>query len=75
MLNQSLLTNLFQIYIFSVSAMAERLANQFGIYRPATDLFVEYINGRRMEDARHLLQVIIHQEKYTFVCGLKRYNV
>ncbi|CAI5771115.1 leucine-rich PPR motif-containing protein, mitochondrial [Podarcis lilfordi] len=39
-----------------LSAMAERLAHQFGIYRPATDLFLQYINAGRTDDARHLLE-------------------
>lgn len=43
--------------------MAERLANQFGIYRPVTDLFLQYINAGRVDDARFLLQVIIYQQK------------
>ncbi|XP_020656183.3 leucine-rich PPR motif-containing protein, mitochondrial isoform X3 [Pogona vitticeps] len=51
-----LIDNKSETALERLSAMAERLANQFGIYRPATDLFVEYINGRRMEDARYLLQ-------------------
>uniref|UniRef100_A0A670K9F1 Leucine rich pentatricopeptide repeat containing n=1 Tax=Podarcis muralis TaxID=64176 RepID=A0A670K9F1_PODMU len=39
-----------------LSAMAERLAHQFGIYRPATDLFLQYINAGRADDAKHLLE-------------------
>ncbi|KAM8945431.1 leucine-rich PPR motif-containing protein, mitochondrial [Pelodytes ibericus] len=39
-----------------LSAMAERLANQFAVYRPAADLFVQYINNGRKDDARFLLQ-------------------
>ncbi|XP_060610370.2 leucine-rich PPR motif-containing protein, mitochondrial [Anolis sagrei] len=39
-----------------LSAMSERLANQFGIYRPVTDLFLQYINARRIEDAKRLLE-------------------
>ncbi|KAL8185306.1 UNVERIFIED_CONTAM: hypothetical protein K2H54_045534 [Gekko kuhli] len=39
-----------------LSAMAERLANQFGIYRPVTDLFLQYISAGRVDDARFLLE-------------------
>uniref|UniRef100_A0A8B9BME9 Leucine rich pentatricopeptide repeat containing n=1 Tax=Anser brachyrhynchus TaxID=132585 RepID=A0A8B9BME9_9AVES len=38
--------------------MAERLANQFGIYRPVTDLFLQYVSAGRVDDARSLLQKI-----------------
>ncbi|XP_068041965.1 leucine-rich PPR motif-containing protein, mitochondrial-like [Anomalospiza imberbis] len=37
-------------------AMAERLASQCGIYRPVTDLFLQYISADRVDDARSLLQ-------------------
>ncbi|XP_015477612.1 leucine-rich PPR motif-containing protein, mitochondrial isoform X1 [Parus major] len=37
-------------------AMAERLASQFGIYRPVTDLFLQYISADRVDDARSLIQ-------------------
>lgn len=39
-----------------LSAMAERLANQFAVYRPATDLFLQYVDAGRVDDARFLLQ-------------------
>ncbi|XP_060103537.1 leucine-rich PPR motif-containing protein, mitochondrial [Heteronotia binoei] len=39
-----------------LSAMTERLANQFGVYRPVTDLFLQYINAGRVDDARFLLE-------------------
>ncbi|XP_072491840.1 leucine-rich PPR motif-containing protein, mitochondrial isoform X2 [Notamacropus eugenii] len=39
-----------------LSIMAERLANQFAIYRPVTDLFLEYLHSGRVDDARALLQ-------------------
>ncbi|KAF7710642.1 hypothetical protein HF521_009514 [Silurus meridionalis] len=39
-----------------LSAMSERLCNQFAIYRPATDLFLQYIDAGRTEDAKFLLQ-------------------
>ncbi|XP_066034599.1 leucine-rich PPR motif-containing protein, mitochondrial isoform X2 [Chamaea fasciata] len=37
-------------------AMAERLASQCGIYRPVTDLFLQYISADRVDDARSLIQ-------------------
>ncbi|NWU89490.1 LPPRC protein, partial [Upupa epops] len=37
-------------------AMAERLASQFGIYRPITDLFLQYVSADRVDDARSVLQ-------------------
>uniref|UniRef100_A0A803YPS1 Leucine rich pentatricopeptide repeat containing n=1 Tax=Meleagris gallopavo TaxID=9103 RepID=A0A803YPS1_MELGA len=43
-------------YHFVVGVMAERLANQFGIYRPVTDLFLQYVSADRVDDARSLLQ-------------------
>ncbi|XP_043839410.1 leucine-rich PPR motif-containing protein, mitochondrial [Dromiciops gliroides] len=42
--------------IEKLSIMAERLANQFAIYRPITDLFLQYIDSGRADDARALLQ-------------------
>ncbi|XP_015265641.1 PREDICTED: leucine-rich PPR motif-containing protein, mitochondrial [Gekko japonicus] len=39
-----------------LSAMAERFANQFGMYRPVTDLFLQYISAGRVDDARFLLE-------------------
>ncbi|NXC99900.1 LPPRC protein, partial [Certhia familiaris] len=48
-------------------AMAERLASEFGIYRPVTDLFLQYISTGRVDDARSLIQRwnAIVQEKRT----------
>ncbi|NWS65419.1 LPPRC protein, partial [Crotophaga sulcirostris] len=37
-------------------AMAERLASQFGIYRPVTDLFLQYVSADRVDDAKSLIQ-------------------
>uniref|UniRef100_A0A8C5MAX7 Leucine rich pentatricopeptide repeat containing n=1 Tax=Leptobrachium leishanense TaxID=445787 RepID=A0A8C5MAX7_9ANUR len=37
-------------------AMAERLANHFSVYRPVTELFLQYIHAKRKEDARQLLE-------------------
>ncbi|RXM99208.1 Prolyl endopeptidase-like, partial [Acipenser ruthenus] len=39
-----------------VSTMAERLANHFAVYRPATDLFLLFLDTGRTEDAKFLLQ-------------------
>ncbi|XP_041107358.1 leucine-rich PPR motif-containing protein, mitochondrial [Polyodon spathula] len=39
-----------------LSAMAERLANHFAAYRPATDLFLQFLDTGRTEDAKFLLQ-------------------
>ncbi|XP_030051658.1 leucine-rich PPR motif-containing protein, mitochondrial isoform X2 [Microcaecilia unicolor] len=39
-----------------LSAMAERLANQFAVYRPATDMFIQYLDAGRVDEARFLLQ-------------------
>uniref|UniRef100_A0A8C8RLF0 Leucine rich pentatricopeptide repeat containing n=1 Tax=Pelusios castaneus TaxID=367368 RepID=A0A8C8RLF0_9SAUR len=39
-----------------LSAMGERLGNQFGIYRPVIDLFLQYVQSGRVDDARFLLQ-------------------
>ncbi|KFQ39962.1 hypothetical protein N332_04766, partial [Mesitornis unicolor] len=36
--------------------MAERLASQFGICRPVTDLFLQYVSADRVDDARSLIQ-------------------
>uniref|UniRef100_A0A8C5T3B4 Leucine rich pentatricopeptide repeat containing n=1 Tax=Malurus cyaneus samueli TaxID=2593467 RepID=A0A8C5T3B4_9PASS len=41
---------------FAVGVMAERLASQFGIYRPVTDLFLQYVSADRVDDARSLIQ-------------------
>ncbi|NWH36666.1 LPPRC protein, partial [Chloropsis hardwickii] len=50
-----------------VGTMAEQLASQFGIYRPVTDLFLQYISADRVDDARSLIQKwdAIAQEKRT----------
>uniref|UniRef100_A0A8C9N6K7 Leucine rich pentatricopeptide repeat containing n=1 Tax=Serinus canaria TaxID=9135 RepID=A0A8C9N6K7_SERCA len=48
-------------------AMAERVASQCGMYRPVTDLFLQYISADRVDDARSLIQRwgAIVQEKRT----------
>uniref|UniRef100_A0A8U7M9V6 Leucine rich pentatricopeptide repeat containing n=1 Tax=Corvus moneduloides TaxID=1196302 RepID=A0A8U7M9V6_CORMO len=35
---------------------------QFGIYRPVTDLFLQYVTADRVDDARSLIQVMTQQE-------------
>ncbi|XP_034040394.1 leucine-rich PPR motif-containing protein, mitochondrial [Thalassophryne amazonica] len=42
--------------IDKLSAMAERLANQFACYRAAVDLFLEMVDLNKVEDARLLLE-------------------
>uniref|UniRef100_A0A8D2M762 Leucine rich pentatricopeptide repeat containing n=1 Tax=Zonotrichia albicollis TaxID=44394 RepID=A0A8D2M762_ZONAL len=39
-----------------IGAMAERVASQCGMYRPVTDLFLQYITAGRVDDARSLIQ-------------------
>ncbi|NXW29650.1 LPPRC protein, partial [Phaetusa simplex] len=55
-------------------AMAERLASQFGIYRPVTDLFLQYVSADRVDDARSLIQRCgaLVEEKRTFVSFMAR---
>ncbi|XP_071336267.1 leucine-rich PPR motif-containing protein, mitochondrial [Trachinotus anak] len=38
-----------------LSAMAERLANHFACYRPASDLFVQLVDMDKVEDAKFML--------------------
>lgn len=54
--------------------MAERLASQFGIYRPVTDLFLQYVSADRVDDARSLLQRCgaLVEEKRTLVSFMAR---
>lgn len=47
-------------FLFSVSIMAERLANQFAVYKPVTDLFLQLVDSGKVDDARALLQVMTH---------------
>lgn len=37
--------------------MAERLANHFACYRPASDLFLQLLDSDKIEDAKFLLAV------------------
>uniref|UniRef100_K9IP78 Leucine-rich PPR motif-containing protein, mitochondrial n=1 Tax=Desmodus rotundus TaxID=9430 RepID=K9IP78_DESRO len=39
-----------------ISIMAERLANQFAVYKPVTDLFLQLLDSGKGDDARALLQ-------------------
>ncbi|KAM4867189.1 leucine-rich PPR motif-containing protein, mitochondrial [Thomomys bottae] len=39
-----------------LSIMAERLANQFAVYKPVTDLFLQLVELGKVDDARALLQ-------------------
>ncbi|NWY62096.1 LPPRC protein, partial [Chionis minor] len=54
--------------------MAERLASQFGIYRPVTDLFLQYVNADRVDDARSLVQRCgaLVEDKRTLVSFMAR---
>ncbi|XP_060896075.1 leucine-rich PPR motif-containing protein, mitochondrial [Labrus mixtus] len=38
-----------------LSAMAERLANHFACYRPATDLFLQLVDMNKLEEAKFML--------------------
>ncbi|XP_054976642.1 leucine-rich PPR motif-containing protein, mitochondrial isoform X2 [Sorex araneus] len=39
-----------------MSVMAERLANQFAVYKPVTDLFLQLVESGKVDEARALLQ-------------------
>uniref|UniRef100_A0A8D3DWS5 Leucine rich pentatricopeptide repeat containing n=1 Tax=Scophthalmus maximus TaxID=52904 RepID=A0A8D3DWS5_SCOMX len=43
----------------TLSAMAERLANHFACYRPATDLFLQLLDMDKYEEAKFMLAVSI----------------
>lgn len=45
----------------AVSAMAERLANHFACYRPASDLFLQLLDLDKVEDAKFMLAVSISE--------------
>ncbi|XP_069810471.1 leucine-rich PPR motif-containing protein, mitochondrial [Dendropsophus ebraccatus] len=51
-----LLKNNMEEALEKFSVLAERMANQFANYGPATDLFVNYVKGGKEEAASHLLQ-------------------
>lgn len=59
----------------SVSAMSERLCNHFATYRPATDLFLQYIDAGRIEDARFLLQVTQFSQSYYMLCFVSSFSL
>lgn len=60
----------FTCYFFSVSIMAERLANQFAVYKPVTDLFLQLLDSGKVDDARALLQVMTSPHLDSGACGL-----
>ncbi|ELW47293.1 Leucine-rich PPR motif-containing protein, mitochondrial [Tupaia chinensis] len=39
-----------------LSIMAERLANQFAVYKPVTDLFLQFVDSGKTDDAKALLK-------------------
>lgn len=55
-------TALFQWKLFlAVSIMSERLANQFALYKPVTDLFLQLVDSGKVDEARALLEVMTHR--------------
>uniref|UniRef100_A0AAR2LIH6 Leucine-rich PPR motif-containing protein, mitochondrial n=1 Tax=Pygocentrus nattereri TaxID=42514 RepID=A0AAR2LIH6_PYGNA len=48
-----------------LSAMAEQLCNHFASYRAATDLFLQYLDTGRTEEAKFLLQVASFLHSYS----------
>lgn len=67
----SLNKRVFLPVIFSVSIMAERLANQFAVYKPVTDLFLQLLDSGKVDDARALLQVT---SRHIWTVGLVAYG-
>lgn len=57
-----------------LSAMAERLANHFAVYTPVVDLFLQYINGDRTDDAKFILErcPAIAEQKRSLVSFITR---
>uniref|UniRef100_UPI00398E714A leucine-rich PPR motif-containing protein, mitochondrial n=1 Tax=Pristiophorus japonicus TaxID=55135 RepID=UPI00398E714A len=57
-----------------LSAMAERLANHFAVYRPVTDLFLQFLDNDRTENAKFLLQrcPAIAEQKKSLVSFIAR---
>lgn len=41
--------------------MSERLANQFALYKPVTDLFLQLVDSGKVDEARALLEVMTHR--------------
>lgn len=54
--------------------MAERLANQFAVYKPVTDLFLQLLDSGKVDDARALLQVMAHHRWNSGAGGLGKVN-
>lgn len=52
----------------SVSAMAERLANHFACYRPASDLFLRLLDMDKVEDAKFMLAVSMTACVFIRIC-------
>lgn len=46
------LTCFFFFFFFSKHHGAERLANQFAVYKPVTDLFLQLVDSGKVDDAR-----------------------
>ncbi|XP_069464560.1 leucine-rich PPR motif-containing protein, mitochondrial [Ambystoma mexicanum] len=71
---QKLLQEKVEPALEKLSAMAERLANQFAVYRPVTDLFLQYLDAGRVDDARFLLQrcSAIAEQKAVLVAYITR---
>lgn len=40
--------------------MSERLANQFALYKPVTDLFLQLVDSGKVDEAKALLEVKTH---------------
>ncbi|XP_061915032.1 leucine-rich PPR motif-containing protein, mitochondrial isoform X2 [Entelurus aequoreus] len=57
-----------------LSAMAERLANHFACYRPATDLFIQLLEMDKVEDAKFMLarNIFIAEQKEALISYLAR---
>lgn len=58
----------------AVSAMAERLANHFACYRPASDLFFQLLEMDKVEDAKFMLAVSMSLCVYVSKARNKRAN-
>lgn len=49
----------FSLPVFlAVSIMSERMANQFALYKPVTDLFLQLVDSGKVDEARALLEVM-----------------
>ncbi|XP_021508456.1 leucine-rich PPR motif-containing protein, mitochondrial [Meriones unguiculatus] len=57
-----------------LSIMSERLANQFALYKPVTDLFLQFVDSGKVDEARALLErcgAIAEQSPILFVFCLR----